>query len=78
MRARALVVLLLFSAAACADPPLWVRRTPVLRVIWRPWATPYLENPKFSFSIRRTWTGPEFVPGGVRFHAPHGSASISV
>lgn len=80
MRARPLLLagLALAGLAACASPPRWVRRTPVLRLLYRPWGQLYLENPKFSFEVKRDWKGPEAADGGVRFRAPRGSARITV
>ena len=68
MRVRTLLAAALSAAAfaACASPPMWVRRTPVLRLLYRPWGQLYLENPKFSFEVKRDWKGPELVDGGVR------------
>ncbi|TBR25816.1 hypothetical protein EPO15_01440 [bacterium] len=78
MRARHLVILAVLGLAACASPPRWVRRTPVLRMLYRPWGLPYLENPKFSFEYKRDWKGPEPAEGGVRFRAPGGTARMTV
>ncbi|MBI5596603.1 MAG: hypothetical protein HY928_10985 [Elusimicrobia bacterium] len=77
MRAGALVLLALVSAG-CANPPRFVRRTPVLRLLYRPYGHPYLENPKFSFEMKRGWKGPEFIEGGVRFRHPRRRADISI
>lgn len=80
MRARvlALLALSLTGLSACANPPRWVRRTPLLSYLYRPWGLPYLENPKFSFEMKRNWKGPEPADGGVRFRSPSGSARITV
>ncbi|TPW19509.1 MAG: hypothetical protein FD126_2613 [Elusimicrobia bacterium] len=80
MRVRPLLAVMLSAAglASCASPPLWVRRTPVLRLLYWPWGQLYLENPKFSFEVKRNWKGPELVDGGVRFRAPGSSARVTV
>lgn len=79
MRARlAAALALLAFLGACANPPRWVKRTAPFNILYRPWALPYLENPKFSFELKRDWKGPENVDGGVRFRAPRGDAAISV
>ncbi len=62
---------------ACASPPRFVRKTPVLRLLYRPSTRPYLDDPMFSFDVRRGWKGPEKIPGGVRYEAG-GRAVISV
>lgn len=77
MRAWALAGLII-ACGGCANAPRWVRVTPVLKLIYRPYASPYMENPKFSFDIKRTWKGPIPIEGGVRFRHPRGVASISV
>ena len=79
MRARTIPLLLAFlGPLACTHPPRWVRRTPVLKLLYRPWGQPYLENPKFSFEIKRDWKGPESAEGGVRFRAPASTARVTV
>lgn len=80
MRARGLLLaaLSLTGLVGCASPPRWVRRTPVLRLLYRPWGAPYLENPKFTFEFKRDWKGPEPAEGGVRFRAPGGTARMTV
>lgn len=79
MRARFLLAFgLSLAAAACANPPLWVRRHQPFKLLYRPWGQLYLENPKFSFEVKRNWKGPEAVDGGVRFRAPSGSARVTV
>ena len=77
MRAWALAGLM-SACVGCANAPRWVRVTPVLKLIYRPYASPYLENPKFSFDIKRNWKGPRPIEGGVRFRHPRGTAAISI
>lgn len=77
MRAAALL-LAAVALAACANPPRWVKRTRPFTILYRPYALPYLENPKFSFEMKRDWKGPENVEGGVRFRAPRGEAAVTV
>lgn len=83
MCARAFLVLSLLTAAAfggagCANPPRFVKRTPGLRLLYRPWSKPFLDHPQFSFYIKSDWEGPQSVDGGVRFVDPRGRAWISV
>ncbi|MFA6028775.1 MAG: hypothetical protein WC969_02850 [Elusimicrobiota bacterium] len=74
--------LLLLAAAlpvlACANPPNFVKKTPVLRTLYRPPFKPYLDSPVFSFEIRRSWTGPEPVAGGTRYRSKDGASTIEV
>lgn len=63
--------------AACSRPR-FIRKVPGLRVFYRPWASPYLEHPRFSFEIKRSWKGPEPAVGGPIFTEPKGRAAVSV
>src|SRR5688500_17037078 len=73
-----LLLLPLLLAAACANPPRFVKRAPVLRLLHRPPTMPYLGDPRFSFELPRKWRGPQTAPGSVRFLAPDGAASITL
>jgi len=68
--------LVLFSG--CANPPRFVKRTPVLRLLYRPWSKPFLDHPQFSFYIKRDWNGPISINGGVRYFEPKKRAWITV
>lgn len=69
---------LALCALACANPPRFVKRTPVLRLLYHPRMIPYLDNPLFSFEIHRSWRGPEQLPGGTGYRSGNGAALISV
>ena len=69
---------LALCALACANPPRFVKRTPVLRLLYRPRMIPYLDSPMFNFEIHRSWQGPESIPGGARYVSKNGRAKISV
>jgi len=80
---KRILLALSFSAAAsagggCANPPRFVKRTPVLRLLYRPWSKPFLDHPQFSFYIKSNWKGPQSVDGGVRFSEPKGRAWVSI
>ncbi|MBI3298500.1 MAG: hypothetical protein HYZ75_10075 [Elusimicrobia bacterium] len=75
MRAWTSVVLVL-ALAGCRSG--WHRRVPPFKYVFRPSAVPFMENPKFSFEIKRRWKGPTQVEGGVRFKHPGGAAAITV
>ena len=76
MRAWPLFALTALLGSACANPPGWVRRTRPFSLLYRPYGAPFLENPRFSFEMKRGWKGPEPMEGGVRFR--RASASIAV
>jgi hypothetical protein len=79
---KALILLAVFllgaGAVGCANPPRFVKRTPVLRLIYRPWGKPFLDHPQFSFYVKRDWDGPETIDSGVRFREPKRRAWVSV
>ena len=77
MRAGSLALLALLFGSACANPPGWVRRTAPFKLLYWPYSSPYLENPRFSFEMKRGWKGPEAVEGGVRFRRATASISVS-
>ncbi|MBI5243509.1 MAG: hypothetical protein HY922_07465 [Elusimicrobia bacterium] len=76
--------LLLIAAASsalllgCANPPRFVKKTPALRLLYRPRTTPFLGSPMFTFDIRRTWLGPKEIPGGARYLSRDRRSAISV
>lgn len=74
---RTLILAAACLPCACSWAPRFVRKTPVLRLLYRPSILPYLDDPMFSLEVRRGWKGPEKIPGGVRYEAG-GRASISV
>lgn len=77
-RAAGAVLFVCAVASGCANPPRFVKRTPVLRLLYRPWSKPFLDHPQFSFYIKRDWKGPDSVDGGVRFVDPKDRAWISI
>ncbi len=62
----------------CRNPPRFVKRNPVLRVLYRPYGKPFLDHPQFSFYIKRNWEGPQSLTGGVRFAEPRERAWITI
>lgn len=62
----------------CRNPPRFVKRTRVLRLLYRPWSRPFLDHPQFSFYIKSSWKGPFSLPGGVRYTDPKKRAWITV
>lgn len=76
---RLLLLLALACAAACAHPPGFVRKTPLLRLIYRPAEAPCpVLHPRFRCMVARRWKGPEKTPGGYVFREPKGRAVISM
>jgi hypothetical protein len=75
---RLLPLALALCALSGANPPRFVKRTPVLRLLYHPRMIPYLDSPMFSFEIHRSWQGPESIPGGARYLSKDGRAKISV
>ena len=68
---------LLFALSLACSHPAFMR-VPGLRSLYRPWGTPYLSNPRFSFVIKRDWLGPELITGGVRYSEKNENASVEV
>lgn len=75
---RAVLLAAVLPVLSCANPPNFVKKTPVLRMLYRPPFKPCLDSPIFSFEIRRFWTGPEGIPGGVRYRSKDGASTIEV
>jgi len=66
----------LVAAAACSHPPRFVKRTPVLRLLYVPRTVPCLDHPKFSFELHRRWKGPKEHEGGRLYLRPGADASL--
>jgi hypothetical protein len=75
---RWVFLLLLALGLSCANPPQLVKRTPGLRLLYRPGVMPYLGNQKFSFDMDTHWKGPESVEGGVRYTSEKGEGTITI
>ncbi|MFA6092859.1 MAG: hypothetical protein WCU88_05600 [Elusimicrobiota bacterium] len=65
-----------FLVFACANPPRFVKTTPILRWMHRPRMQPYIDNPIFSFDIHRSWKGPGEVHGVAHYVSKDGRAFI--